>query len=206
VCTRKIRNKLAKRIANSKPNRMLTLTCRHEHGPEYQFRHIAKQYPELIKELRKHHAPIEYVRIAEFCKDGYPHFHALLRSGFLPHDLLRHHWHRLTGATIVHITLVHRPTVTYCCKYVSKALDAPAEWARKIVTASKGFWLDDQCTMDAIGHHTINQHPADYYTDDYRTEYTANRVNPGQYSLDPREPGDEWPTELNRPERDPVSE
>lgn len=201
ICGPRKRSQLVRRIVKARPSRMLTLTCRHEDTVDAQTATIKKALPRLITELRRKHGPIEYCRIQEQCKDGYPHFHLLVRSGFLPHEDVRSCWTKNTGATIVDIRKAHGKSVAYVSKYISKACSAEGAFSRQRIAVSRGFWMDEGAASSMIGFEHHRTHPHDFVEQRYATR-TLERLRRGLYAVHDREPGDELPAELIPPAGD----
>jgi hypothetical protein len=82
---------------------------------------------------------VEYLRVTEVTKKGWPHYHLLLRSGFLPHKVVKTLWAELTGATIVDLRQVKKSfsAYQYLVKYLSKL--HRLEWTERHVSVSKNF-------------------------------------------------------------------
>lgn len=195
VCGPKRKWKLVLRIRAAEPTRFLTLTCNRKATSTEQLTRMTAALPRLVTALRKTHGEIEYIRMLEQCKDGYPHFHLLLRAGYLPYLEIRSIWERLTGATIVDIRKAHGRSLTYIAKYINKARDSDNTWSRQRVSVSKNFWRDQQSSSDMLGftHHV--QHPIQW-AQTLDPDYTLRRLVPGIYAIDDREPGDDLPPEL----------
>jgi hypothetical protein len=138
---RKIR-RLAALTRDAKPTRMLTLTVDPGRwpSPRAAFDGTRRQVNELLKKLRTKFGPIEYLRVTELTKKGFPHYHLLLRSGFIPHAVVKQLWNDLTGATIVDLRQVKESfrAYTYLVKYLSKL--HKIEWTERHVSYSKGFF------------------------------------------------------------------
>lgn len=196
VCSRRRKAALAHRIAEAQPNRMLTLTCRHEGGPQHQYDVMRTNLSKFFRSLRIDFGSIEYCRIMEDCRDGYPHFHCLVRSGYLPQPHLKREWESRTGARILDIRQIHRATVGYCTKYVTKSRPTANAVKGQRVSVSHAFWKERPDGVDAIGWQHDRQHPHMFYNAAYREQFTAHRDRPLVYVMDAREPGDEWPREL----------
>jgi len=182
------------RIRAASPTRFITLTCRHEGEPSDQLRRITRALPRLITTLRKKHGSIEYLRMLETCQDGYPHFHLLARSDYLPQPEIKEHWSRLTDASIVDVRKAHGRSTGYIAKYLSKARSETGLWSRQRVSVSKGFWHKSERESDLIAFHHSRTHPQQSADD--RPHLTYSRLVPGHYSPSLREPGDQLPPEL----------
>jgi len=133
---------LCRRIATAKPNRFLTLTSHHHASrtPKQVWDETRFQLPELIRTLRKRTGPLEYCRVIEETKSGYPHYHLLLRSGFIPQQTISTIWQHLTGAFIVDIRKVdpNLRVASYIAKYLAK--QTKLSFTNRRVTQSRGFF------------------------------------------------------------------
>lgn len=67
---------------------------------------------------------VEYLRVLEVTKKGWPHYHLLVRSPYLAHRLVRDTWAALTGATICDVRAVKKAdnVYWYLVKYLGKQL------------------------------------------------------------------------------------
>jgi hypothetical protein len=95
---------------------------------------------ELIRCLRKRFGEIEYLRVTEVTKSGFPHYHLLVRSAFIPQPVVKAEWSRLTKATIVDLRQVHQNfgAFSYLVKYLTKM--HKLEWTERHVSYSRGFF------------------------------------------------------------------
>lgn len=133
---------LCRRLATGLPNRFITLTCGSPQGrnPETVWNETRRQVPELIRTIRKEAGPIEYARVLEVHKSGYPHFHLIARGPWIDQAQLARWWVKLTDAYIVDIRAV-RPkdnVAQYLGKYLTKQLVVP--FTNRRCTASKGYF------------------------------------------------------------------
>ena len=160
---RKIR-RLAWLSRNAEPNRLLTLTLT---GPDKDGRpgrypdaktawiESSKAFPELIRFIRKNVSECEYLRVLELQDNGMPHYHCMLRSGFLKHSIVHAEWKRLIGEPSNWQSNVPMPkqwaglhlkkiddtfkTFRYLVKYLTKL--HKIEWTDRHVSYSKGFFM-----------------------------------------------------------------
>lgn len=193
ICGPRRKAQLVRRIVAARPNRMVTLTCRHEDGPAHRHRLMVLALPRLITELRQV-TPIEYLRMLESCVDGYPHFHLLVRSGFIEQSTIKEKWRRLTGAEIVDVRRAHGGSVAYVAKYINKARDETGTFSRQRISVSKDFWRPEVGAELAVTEVT-REHPVPYATTKLSDRAITRRTST-IYQLDMREPGDEWPPEF----------
>lgn len=144
-CAQKKVSHLARRCSAALPNRLLTLTIDPARwdDPRHSFDGTRRQVPELLRLLRRRFGDIEYLRVTELTKRGWPHYHLLVRSGFLPHSVVRDLWAELTGATIVDLRKVDNrfQTYMYLVKYLSKMHNLG--WTNRHVSYSRNFFQDD---------------------------------------------------------------
>lgn len=134
VCGPQRTKLLCKRLAAGKPNRLITLTCGRPAGrePGEVWEQTRRQVPELIRRIRKEVGAIEYARVMEVHKSGYPHYHLVVRSPYIDQELLSKWWCHLTDAFIVDIRKVN-PTwkvAEYLAKYLTKQLTVPFTTSR----------------------------------------------------------------------------
>jgi hypothetical protein len=196
VCGPRKRFLLIKRITLAAPTKFITLTCRHEHGPEKQLDVITKALPKLITKIRKEHGDIEYLRALEYCKDGYPHYHLLARCKFIPNQWLSDTWKQHTQAYVTHIAKAHGRSTKYIAKYMSKATATENTWTRQQFAVSRNFWIKDERFTQWLNWST-RRIPAFEEARNITETNTLTRVAVGCYRIDDgREPGDEIPYEL----------
>lgn len=141
-CARQKIRQLAMWIKLACPNKLLTLTGDPAlyKTPEEMWIHTAVRVPELIRDLRKRYGSIEYLRVVELHKSGWPHYHLMLRSDYLPQPVIKAAWQRLTGAEIVDIRQINNffNSFIYLVKYLTKLRHV--EWTDRHVTYSRGFF------------------------------------------------------------------
>jgi hypothetical protein len=119
--------RLCRQIESAKPNRFVTLTTCHagDRTPRQVWDSVRRQISELAKLLRRRYGAFEYVRVLEEHKSGYPHFHLVCRSPYIPQAELSRHWAHLAGAFIVDIRKVdpRRKVARYIAKYLGKQVE-----------------------------------------------------------------------------------
>ncbi|MHC4620768.1 MAG: rolling circle replication-associated protein, partial [Planctomycetota bacterium] len=133
--------RLAIIVQEASPSRLLTLTV----DPSLYttkreaFDATRRCVSVLIRTLRKKFGSIEYLRVTEVTRAGWPHYHLLIQSGFLPHAVVKAEWFKLTGARIVDLRQVTKTwsAYRYLVKYLSKL--HKLEWTERHVSMSKGF-------------------------------------------------------------------
>jgi len=142
---RKIR-KLAFLTNGAAPNRWIRLGVDPAlySGPREAWEKTSQQVPECCRLLRKMRTcEIEYLRVTELHQSGFPHYHALLRSGFIPQKQLSDTWARLTGAPVVWISKIDSTfsSFRYLVKYLTKL--HKIEWTDRHVSYSKQFFREE---------------------------------------------------------------
>ncbi len=141
-CARRKISLLARRVNDAKPNRLLTLTIDPSLWPDPRaaFDGTRRLVSELIRALRKQFGEIEYLRVTELTSRGWPHYHLLVRSPYIPHAVVKRLWNQLTGAIIVDLQPVRNKfqCYTYLVKYLSKM--HRLEWTNRHVSFSKQFF------------------------------------------------------------------
>ena len=155
---RKIK-KLSYLTNQAEPNRWIRLGVNpalHE-SPEAAWRKTSPQVPELFRVLRQDGKEYEYLRVAELHNAstkyselpveykalGFPHYHCLLRSPYIPQRKLSDLWDKLTAAPVVYIAKIDQSfrTFRYLVKYLTKL--HRIEWTDRHVSYSKGFFTDE---------------------------------------------------------------
>lgn len=195
VCGPRKKSALIRRITVAHPNRFVTLTLDRSRTADETLQCFTKNIPKLIKALRSEFGTLEYLRMREQCVDGYPHFHFLMRSKFIPHERLKALWCELTKATIVDIRKAHGRSTGYVAKYISKARSSDGAWHRQRIAVSQGFWLDDRGASDFENFTHSREHPAAWVSENCSTS-TPVRIRPLLYRFEDRIGGDEPPEEL----------
>lgn len=157
---------LALRCKQAKPNRLITLTV---DTKRYLTRREAydqtrRKVTQLACRIRRRFEEFEYIRILEVTKKGWPHYHLLVRSPYIPHSYLRDTWAELTGATIVDVRQMKRDDniYFYVLKYLAKQKVIP--WTNRRVSWSRHFFPADSKPkgqpLKLVGRELRAQHPA----------------------------------------------
>lgn len=165
---------LSAKVEKAKPNRLMTLTVDPSlwENPRHAFDGTRRQVPELFRSLRSKFSPIEYLRVTELTKRGWPHYHLLIRSPYLPQPVVQKKWLDLTGARIVDLRQVKDKlnTYTYLVKYLSKM--HKIGWTERHVSYSKHFFAaDDKPASNGLelsDHTIIETHPSTYLISRFR--------------------------------------
>lgn len=185
---RKIR-KLAFLTNNAKPNRWIRLGVQPANyaTPEEAWRDTSPKVPELCRKLKKLVGECEYLRVAEIHNGttryselevpakalGFPHYHAMIRSAYIPQKTLSDLWGKLTGAPVVWIAKIDQSfsSFRYLTKYLTKL--HRLEWTDRHVSYSKHFFREEDLEKLAFPERdlieTSEKHPwkllADRYAD-----------------------------------------
>lgn len=183
---RKIR-KLAFLAHNAAPNRWIRLGVNPalHASPEAAWKFSSPKVPELCRKLKAQIGECEYLRVCEIHNGttkyaelqepgkalGYPHYHALLRSNYLPQKLLSQIWGDLTGAPVVWIAKIDNSfsSFRYLAKYLTKL--HRLEWTNRHVSYSRNFFRPEdlekiQRAIDPIIERS-DVHPWKLMTDRY---------------------------------------
>lgn len=138
------------------PNRLLTLTVDPSlwNAPRDCFLDTSPKVAELTRSLRTRFGEVEYLRVTELTKKGWPHYHLLVRSGYLPHPVVKAEWNRLTGAQIVDLKQVNQSfkAYYYLTKYLSKLHSL--QWTDRHVSYSKHFFpkgCNEKRSLEGVG-------------------------------------------------------
>jgi hypothetical protein len=122
---------------------MLTLTSRlsTDESPDHAACRMRDDWAKLVRLIRKRWPGqrLEYLRVFEKTKNGWPHMHILMRAPFIPQRWLSAAWHRLHGAKSVDIRSIANKEhyLFYVTKYIGKSLEkfqGVTRWFR-----SKGY-------------------------------------------------------------------
>lgn len=182
--------RLAGMTFRAKPNRLLTLTIDPQlyDNPRHAFDQTRRKVPELMRFLRTRYTDIEYLRVTELTKGGWPHYHLLVRSPYIPHSVVKDKWSALTGALIVDIRKVKGTlnTYTYLVKYLSKM--HKIGWTERHVSYSRKFFAQTDKEIQHDFHldekTIIEAHPCTYLYARFRGA-TLTMLGPNLFALDP---------------------
>lgn len=181
---------LSVKTEKARPNRLLTLTVDPSlwENPRHAFDGTRRKVPELFRTLRQRFHPIEYLRVTELTKRGWPHYHLLVRSPYLPQPVVQKRWLELTGARIVDLRQVkdRLNTYTYLVKYLSKM--HRIGWTERHVSYSKGFFPPDDkqrpTGLDLSDQQFIEAHPSTYLMSRFRGA-TLTQLGINLFCIDP---------------------
>lgn len=188
ICAARRTRQLALRTTQAAPNRMLTLTTDPKawSSPETAYRAETRMITQLAVKLRRRFGPLEYFRCTEITKKGWPHFHLLIRSGFLPHAVVKDLWADLSGAMIVDLRQVKKTweAYHYVTKYLAKLHKLP--WTTRHIAWSKHFFPPTKekppssLSLENRNRHLC--HPAQLLDDRYRG-CTVQRLSCYAYAI-----------------------
>lgn len=189
--------KLAAQTKTAKPSRMMTLTVDPKlwESPRAAFDGTRAQVPELIRRLRKRYGTVEYLRVTELTKKGWPHYHLLLRSNFIPHAIVKMEWEALTGATVVDLRQVKKTfqAYNYLVKYLSKL--HKIEWTERHVSYSRNFFAtykpEPKEDLDLIAKRLDARHPVSALIEDFRG-YNLTHAGNHVWHITPNPIPEDW--------------
>ncbi len=171
ICSTAKIKKLAFDVQKAKPNRLLTLTidpARYD-SPRDAWEKTRKCVPLLVRKLRQRFGEVEYLRVTEVTRKGYPHYHLLVRSGYLPHAVVKQIWNELTDAQIVDLRQVKHSfgAYSYLVKYLSKL--HKLDWTERHVSVSRGFVPKDddreRVPLEYSEAEFFHYHPANFISE-----------------------------------------
>jgi hypothetical protein len=118
--------KLKEKAIAGKPTRLITFTLRPEPGELFWQMYLRGKpaIPRVWQRLRSPDFPVEAMTFVEMHRSGKPHWHCLVRSGFIGQHKLSELWKTLTGSFVVDIRKIKQPHLAagYVTKYVTKQL------------------------------------------------------------------------------------
>ena len=212
-CARQKIRQLACWTCAAAPNRLLTLTLDPKNylGPKQAWQKTAPMVSELTRKLRLKFGSIEYLRVTELTKAGWPHYHLLVRSNYLPYEVVKNSWAALTGATIVDLRAVQKAfsAYWYLTKYLAKMKHN--HWTERHVSYSRSFFPPEvraaRPSSNLIAQNRSLDHPYRWLADNHFGQ-TVTRLSPhhmlvsSQHSY-PDDPPTNW--ELGIP-REPLKQ
>ncbi len=175
---RKIRH-FGLKCQNAEPNRLITLTVDTKiwESPREAFEGTKRMVTRLAVKVRRAFGEFEYFKVLEVTKKGWPHYHLIVRSGYIPHRFLSDEWNHLTGAPIVDVRKIKKPADVYfyIMKYLAKQKYIP--WTDRRVSWSKHFFEKENferavgLKLTQVGW--LDDHPRDVL----RREYHPFRIS-----------------------------
>ena len=188
-CAPKKIRKLAFLTNGAAPNRWIRLGVDPKlyESPKEAWEKTSPKFPECFRQLRAiRKCEIEYLKVTELHKSGYPHYHALLRCGFLPKKQLDDTWAKLTGAPYNWIAKIDSTfsSFRYLVKYLTKL--HKIEWTDRHVSYSRGFFREEDREKLAFPERAIlsriDEHPWLYLSRRYQRDTVGVDAN-GCYHL-----------------------
>lgn len=175
---RKIR-RLAFLVNGAAPNRWIRLGVQPDlyTSPKEAWEATSGMLPEACRQLRKEVGECEYLRVTELHKSGMPHYHALLRSGFIRQKRLSEIWAGLTGAPVVYIAKIDATfsSFRYMVKYLTKC--HRIEWTDRHVSYSRHFFAPADLEKMAWPERQVIEksetHPWKWLADRYSRDIVA---------------------------------
>jgi hypothetical protein len=128
ICHPINRSRVIRNGKRGKPEKFMTLTAKPSlwTSPDECAVGMRDAFAKLIRIMRKQWPgrTIEYMRVFEKTKAGWPHLHVLMRAPWIDQKWLSATWEELTGAFIVDIRAVDNveKAVFYVTKYIGKEL------------------------------------------------------------------------------------
>lgn len=127
---------------DARPNRLVTLTVNNKlwENPRAAYDGTKRKVTELATKLRRSHGEFEYFKVLEVTKLGWPHYHLIVRSGYIPQRHISQQWNLLTGAPIVDVRRIKKTqdVYFYVVKYLCKQKYIP--WTNRRVSWSRNFF------------------------------------------------------------------
>jgi hypothetical protein len=150
ICAPRLKANFVHRVKAAKPDHHLTCTCAHPEGatPAIAEAAIRAGWPDFVKELRKLDPKLEYCRVLEYQKNGWPHLHIALRAGYLPIKSVEAAWRKKCWPGYCFITYRSNPAATAndLGKYIAKAASINHARRKRVraYTASAGFFPKEE--------------------------------------------------------------
>lgn len=143
-CGRRRVISLSRKVKAAGPSKFITLTIdpgRYD-SPRDAFTHTARKVAPLVTKLRRRYGPIEYLKVLEATRAGWPHYHLCVISDYIPQSVISEEWCKLTGAHIVDIRQVRKvkDVYWYMVKYLAKQTAVP--WTKRRVSWTKQFFAN----------------------------------------------------------------
>lgn len=148
ICGRRKVQKYAKKVTAAEPNRLITLTVnpKMHKTPREAFDQTRRMVAPLSAKVRRLFGEFEFFRILEVTKRGWPHYHLITRSEYIPQPELSRLWNEMTGAPIVDVRKLGKTVQAYwyVVKYLGKQDHVP--WTDRRAAWTKKFFVDEEFT------------------------------------------------------------
>lgn len=158
-CGRRRVRRFALKCEAAAPNRLLTLTTDAKQfiTPREAYDHARKAWSALTVWWRRHHGELAYFRVLESHKNGYPHFHACLRSAYVAQAQLSTKWAELHHSPIVDIRRIKKKAGVFC--YVTKYLSKQTyiSYTNRRLSWSRNFFPKEEKPAPPLGRLDIRQ-------------------------------------------------
>lgn len=124
--------RLRKRLAQTTPTRLITLTLRPDplESPADALKRANRAWSILWRRLRRKHGQqaVGYAKIVELTKAGTPHLHIIAEVPYIAQRELSGQWKELTGSYVVDIRKIRSAAGIggYLTQYLTKALEVPS--------------------------------------------------------------------------------
>lgn len=153
------------------PDKFLTLTIRHSdwETPDSAACGMRDAWAKMVRLIRKTYPSrrLEYLRVFEAHKSGWPHMHILMRAPFIPQAWLSAKWEELTGAFKVDIRAVEQKekAAYYVAKYIGKDLHRFQGVTRYYRSQGYNGPREDEPIRHLFGQHwfRVNKSPQHYF-------------------------------------------
>jgi len=124
-CAKRLARLWAKRAAEAKPERFLTITAdpARSTSPHDAYLKMKKAFQQFVAKWRRRKKVFEYLAIWELQKSGWPHLHVLQKGHYVPIAYIRAWFDKADIGTIDDIRRVQPPenAAAYVVKYTGKA-------------------------------------------------------------------------------------
>ena len=194
-CAKMNKYLLEQKIASGEPDRMVTLTCRPVEGytPKEIHDRCRKKIPLLFAALRKEFGAIEYAAVLETTAKGMPHWHILVRGGYIPQARLKQLWHKMTGNFVVGVEKIRstKSVQSYIVKYLAKDFEKhKSERLGRLISFSKRYLSPTRVTLsDEEWVWERSQHTISWIIDyQFSDRFWVQISNEGIVDLIPKDP------------------
>jgi hypothetical protein len=168
VCGEKKMAHYGWKVAKAAPNKLITLTTNPNvwENPRAAYDGTRRKVTEFATKVRRFAKPFEYFKVLEVTKNGWPHYHLIARSPYLPQRKLSAIWNHLTNAPIVDVRAIKKSgeVYQYVVKYLGKQKYIP--WTERRCSWSRGFFEKDDfkppASLEIELVETYEEHPADF--------------------------------------------
>lgn len=178
---------VTRRVVDAKPNKFVTLTVCNDlfESPRDAYDRTRRHVTTLSRKIRSTVDEWEYLRVLEVTKRGYPHYHLVVRGGFVDQSWLSQEWDRLTGAYIVDIRKIKNMShaTSYVMKYLYK--QKAITWTNRRMSWSKGFFKEPREpppeSLQLVEPERMGQWPASFFST-YKEGRGIERIGPDMWA------------------------